>query len=135
MGLEIGFAHQSFKWTNNAKNKEGVLCAIINLRKTSNTEKYLFKEEKIQLKNINSVNGEKNVIIKKTNESISDFPKMVEEMYHDNEHVILDNEEKEKLLSNDNRSKKFIKKLVGADEFINGMQRYCLWIRDDQLEF
>ena len=66
LGLEIGFAHQSFKWTNNAKNKAGVSCVIINLRKTSNTEKYLFKEEKIyKLKNINSyLNGEKNVIIK-----------------------------------------------------------------------
>ena len=53
---------------------------------------------------------------------------------YDNGHLILNNEEKEKLLSNDNRSKKFIKKLVGADEFINGIPRYCLWIRDDQLE-
>jgi hypothetical protein len=34
--IEIGFAHQSFKWTNNAKGK-----AIVHLQSTSNTFYFL----------------------------------------------------------------------------------------------
>src|SRR5690554_5078061 len=43
-GIEIDFAHQSFKWTNNAKGNAGVTVIIIGLRNISNAPKYLFTD-------------------------------------------------------------------------------------------
>lgn len=43
--IEIGFAHQSFKWVNNAKSNAGVTCVIVGLRSPSTKEKSLFKED------------------------------------------------------------------------------------------
>ena len=38
MDIIISFAYQSFKWTNNAKNKAGVTCVIIGLCSSNNTK-------------------------------------------------------------------------------------------------
>ena len=38
----MGFAYQSFKWTNNAKGNAGVTVIILSLRNISNELKYLF---------------------------------------------------------------------------------------------
>ena len=38
--LEIGFAHQSFKWTNNARGNAGVICVIIGVRNFSKKNKF-----------------------------------------------------------------------------------------------
>ena len=41
-GIEIEFAHQSFKWSNNAKKNAGVTCIIVGLRNTSTQPKYIY---------------------------------------------------------------------------------------------
>ena len=40
--VEIGFAHQSFLWTNRARGNAGVTCVIISLRPVSTKPKQLF---------------------------------------------------------------------------------------------
>lgn len=52
--IEIDFAHQSFKWTNNAKGNAGVTVIILGLRNVSNEPKYLFVDNlRKSAKNIN----------------------------------------------------------------------------------
>ncbi|MCP4264022.1 MAG: class I SAM-dependent DNA methyltransferase [Candidatus Brocadiaceae bacterium] len=41
--LENGFAHQSFKWSNNAKGNAGVTCIIVGVRNTSKKPKFIYK--------------------------------------------------------------------------------------------
>ena len=55
-------------------------------------------------------------------------------MPNDGGGLILNEEEKNKLLSENPNSEKFIRKLIGSTEFINGINRYCLWIEDDELD-
>lgn len=43
--VEIGFAHTSFKWKNNASNNAGVICVIVSLRKVNNERKVLYSRE------------------------------------------------------------------------------------------
>ena len=31
-------------------------------------------------------------------------------------------------------AKKFVKKLIGSQELIKGIERWCLWIEDDEIE-
>src|SRR5690606_28613343 len=44
-GGEIGFAHQTFKWRNNASANAAVMCVIVGLRNVSKNPKRLFDGE------------------------------------------------------------------------------------------
>src|SRR5690606_33471581 len=53
-GLEIGFAHSSFKWSNNAKGNAGVSVIIIGIRDTSSNQKIIFTDNRA--KKANNIN-------------------------------------------------------------------------------
>ena len=42
--------------------------------------------------------------------------------------LMLDKEEKEDLVKKEPLSEKYIKKMIGSAEFINNIDRYCLWL-------
>ena len=46
----------------------------------------------------------------------------------DGGNLILSEEEMKKFSSKNPQASKFIKKLIGAQEFLNGNERYCLWL-------
>lgn len=136
-GLEICFAYQSFKWTNNAKYNAGVTVAIIGLAKESNSEKQLFDSNgHVKLcKQINAyLLDAPNVIIRRCNHSVSGFPEMVfGNKPTDGGFLILDCYEKEQLLSEYPNALPLVRRYEGADSYINGDERFCLWIKDEQL--
>lgn len=136
LGMEIGFAHTSFKWSNNAKHNAGVTCVVIGLRNTSKEKKYLFSENRSQeAENINAyLANARNVIVHKEPKSISGLPPMIygnKTMCADA--LILSREEVEKLVAAQPKTKNWIRKLMGSNDFINGQERFCLWISDDVL--
>ena len=47
--VEIGFAHRSFRWRNNASKNAAVTCVIIGIRKASNRPKYIFEGDTVRL--------------------------------------------------------------------------------------
>ncbi|SMN16032.1 FIG045374: Type II restriction enzyme, methylase subunit YeeA [uncultured Candidatus Thioglobus sp.] len=136
--IEIDFAHQSFKWINNAKGNAGVTVVIVGLRNTSKKPKYLFKDSlKKKVKNINGyLLNSGNIFVKRTSYPIS---KLTEIKYGNMplgcSYLILNKEEKDKLTTDFPESEIFIKKLLGASEYIRGIDRFCLWIDDNQLEY
>ena len=136
-GLEISFAHTSFKWTNNAKSNAGVTCIIIGMRNESLKEKYIFTNlNKITARNINPylVDG-KNIFLPRRSKALSKIPPMLwGNKATDGGHLILSPEEKEQLLSKHDESREFLKKYVGSQEFIKGIERWCLWLSDTNKE-
>lgn len=134
LDLEIGFAYKSFKWANFAKNNAGVTCVIINLRNISNKNKYLYENETIKkVKNINPylIDTNSNVMVSRISKH-NDLPLMVKgNMPTDDGNFIFDSDQKNKLISKDQRIEKFIKRYIGAQEFINGDRRWCLWINEE----
>jgi hypothetical protein len=136
MGVEIGFAYKSFKWSNNAKNKAGVSCVIIGLRKICDDPKYIFNNSCfLSVKNINAyLLDYKNIFINERDTPISWMPQIVfGSMPNDDGHLQLSPEEKENLIKAFPKAKKFIRKLVGGNEFIDNIDKYCLWISDEML--
>jgi hypothetical protein len=135
--IEIFFAYKGFNWSNNAKNKAGVTCVIIgiNQKKDLNKKKLFFNNQIKDVKNINAYLFDgPNIIVKKENSSISNLPKMsVGNMPLDNGNLILSNNEREELLEENKKFNKFIRPLIGAEEYINGKIRYCIWIKDNEL--
>ena len=136
--IEIEFAHQSFKWTNNAKGNAGVTVIIVGIRNVSNAPKYLFKDNlRKTVKNINPyLLDSANVIITGQSKPLSNFPEIsFGSMANDGGNLLLSQEEKDNLIRLEPDSKSLIKKLVGALEFIRGINKYCLWIDDENEEF
>lgn len=133
--IEIDFAYQSFKWTNNAKGNAGVTVIILALRNVSDEPKYLFIDNFRKLaKNINPyLIDSTNIIVTGRSKSLSKFPEIsFGSMANDGGHLLLSQEEKDTLVSQNPKSKILIKRLVGALEFIRGVNKYCLWIEDEQ---
>ncbi len=131
--IEIDFAYQSFKWKNNAKGNAGVTVIIVGLRNVSNKPKYLFKDKfKKEAKNINPYLVEaSNIIVQKQEKPISNFPEMnFGNMPADNGNLLFTEEEKKEFLKKEPKAEKWIKPILSAHEFLNGKNRYCLWLED-----
>lgn len=136
--IEIGFAYQSFKWTNNARGNAGVTVIIIGLRNKSTQLKLLFtKSIAKEVSNINSyLIDSKNIYFTRNSKPINGFPELVRgSMPTDGGNFELSTEEKDKLLNEYPLSKKFIKKYISGGDFIKGIHRYCLWIEDRDVAF
>lgn len=135
--LEICFAHKSFKWANNAKSNAGVSVAIIGLRNQSNKPKYLFEGTlKLDVKNINAylVNSQ-NIFFNKRSKPISKIPNMCfGSMPNDGGHLMLSEEEYIDLQSNQPEILEFIRPVLGGHEFLNHINRYCIWIDEKDLQ-
>ncbi|MEI8129445.1 MAG: DNA methyltransferase, partial [bacterium] len=133
---EIFFAYQSFKWANNAKKNAGVTCVIIGIRNKSNSPKFLFKENiKTEVKNINGyLLDSNNVYIGRKSKPVSKIPEMTYGNYTGGcPALMLSAEEKNEIIASDRNASKFIRPLSGSKEFINNIPRYCLWIKNEDL--
>lgn len=134
---EIDFAHQSFKWTNNAKGNAGVAVVIIGIRNIDNSDKFIYNNNlKQSVKNINPyLSNTSNIFIVPKSKSISNFPKMITGSGPtDNGHLLLDEEEKNELLSNHPEAQKFIKKYIGASELMKRVNRYCIHVIEENVK-
>jgi len=136
MWLEINFAHNSFRWSNNAKRNAWVIVSIIWIRKVSNSKKTLFFDNKKSY--VDYINAYlvswKNVIVYKRTRPLSVFPEMnFGNMPNDGWGLIINNEEKIALINKYPEITHIIKKLVWSSEFIQGWNRNCLWIEDSDL--
>ena len=135
-GVEIAFAYHSFKWSNNAKYNAGVTCVIIGISCTSHGMKYIY--DGINKKQVNQINpylteGSSSIIDKRS-DSISHFPNMsFGSMANDGGHLILEEYDKNNILSDYSQAESLIHPFLGAQEFIRGEKRYCLWITDKLL--
>jgi hypothetical protein len=136
-GQEIDFAHQSFKWTNNAKGNAGVAVVIIGIRNLDNSDKFLYnKNLKQSVKNISPyLTNTSNVYVSSRTKPLSNLPPMIKgSSPGDNGNLLLDQEEKDKLISQNPNAQKFIKKYIGASEFIKGTNRYCIHITEETVK-
>lgn len=136
-GQEIDFAHQSFKWTNNAKGNAGVAVVIIGVRNIDGTDKFLYNQNlKQSVKNISPyLTDTSNLVVRARSKALSNFPEMIiGSKISDNGNLLLDQEEKNELISKHPEAEKFIKKYIGASEFIKGTNRYCIHITEDNVK-
>lgn len=136
-GLEIGFAHSSFKWTNNAKGNAGVSVIIVGVRTIVNAQKIIYTDNRA--KKVNNINpyllDTSNLIINSASKPLSILPNMIKgSSPGDNGNLLLEKEEKENILKENPSAKKYIKKYIGAREFMNGSLRYCILVDDNNYE-
>ena len=145
-GHEIFFAHTSFKWANLASHNAGVTVVIVGIAKNAGAERRLFSEKNsdssgssLEVKKTSHINAYlipgANVIVEKASKPIAE----ITEMHRgsgpvDGGNFFLNFAEKNQLLKNAPQANKFIREYSNSDEFINGKQRYCLWLEDSDLD-
>jgi len=143
--INIHFAHRTFKWSNEAKGNAAVYCVIIGFANFDVKEKIIYDYEDIKgdahaikANNINPyLLDAKNIFIEKRRIPLCSVPKIVfGNMPNDGGNLLLTNDEKNELLIKNPQLEKFIKPLIGAHEYLNGLQKWCFWlISFDEKEF
>ena len=136
-GIEIAFAHQSFKWSNNAKYNAGVSCVIIGLQTIANNNKYIFSEEsRFEVKSINPyLFAGGSTIVEGSFTPLQGFPLMeVKNMTYDGGFLIFSKEEAEEMIFKEPGVEKYIIKLQSGSDFIDKVCRYSFWIEDKDAE-
>ena len=132
--VNINFAYKSFKWTNNAKYNAGVTCVIVGVCCDAKQKRYIYDKEQFrEVTNISPLLMDGPTIFVST--QIRPLNKNVPQMNFgnmpaDGGQLILTDEEKGYLVSQDERLSDYCLPLIGADDFINGRRRWCIWLYD-----
>ena len=131
----IDFAHRTFKWDSESNDKAAVHCVVIGFSFAPNPKpKIIFDgEQKIFAENINGyLQDAPNVYIEKRKSPLNDSTPIIlmgSTMVDDGNFNFTPDELKE-FLQKESAAEKFICPLIGSEEFINGKQRFCLWLKD-----
>ena len=112
---------------------------IIGFANFDINEKRIFEYENIKaephelkVKNINPylVEG-KDLIIVKRRKPICNVPEIsFGSMPNDGGFLLLEDKDKEQFIKDEPGSEKYLKPLLSAHEFINGKNRWCLWLKN-----
>lgn len=139
LGMHISFGWQSFKLQNLGKRLTTVTVVVVGIAKNNNDKKRtLFirtgtnKFEPTHPASISPylVPGEKIITKRKTPIGV-DFPRMVKGNMPYTKRLVLSAEEKNMLLDNYPEAAEYIRYCKGSKEILNGGERYCLYIRDE----
>ncbi len=138
-GIKINFAHRTFAWDSEAGGKAHVHVVIIGFATSDNDKKCLFEytntngiPQKITAKNINPYLLEgQDIVVSSRNTAISNIPSMRKgSQPTDAGNLLFTTIEKETFVNTEPYSEKFFKHFISAKEFINGENRWCLWLKD-----
>ena len=124
--IEVNFAHRTFIWDSESNLKAHVHCVIIGFANFARTQKFIFDgNNKILAQNINFyLNDAPNFFIHSRNKPLrEDIPLMINgNMAADGKNFSLSFEEYQTLIKKFPSAKKFIKNLIGGEEFCLSVQ-------------
>ena len=134
-GLHIDFAYRTFRWDSEASSKAHVHCVIIGFSHTKRDRiKLLFDSEGIakEVPHINAyLMDAPDAFVVSRNKPICPVPLIRKgNQPTDGGNLIIEAEELDSFLEKEPKAERFIKKLIGAREYINNKKRYCLWLKN-----
>lgn len=133
-GVHIDFAHRTFKWDSEAKDKAHVHCVIIGFSTASNSAPRIIYESGMA-NIVNNINGylidAASTFIEKRMKPLCNVPEInLGGQPIDDGNLILTKEEKDSLLSQEPQAEPLIRPYMMGKDFINRTPRYCLWLMD-----
>jgi hypothetical protein len=138
-GIKIHFAHRTFQWNSEARGKAAVHCIIIGFGLQDVEQKWLFdydtpksEPHAVKAHNINPylVDGPDVVLYKQITPLCNVVEMTKGSQPTDAGYLLMNDAEKAEMCKLESKSVQWIRKFVGADEFINGINRWCLWLKD-----
>lgn len=141
-GLELSFAHRTFAWGSDARGVAHVHVVIIGLTRRDRevAVKRLFSYDDINGDPTESQHraltaylfgadavGDRHLVVHETNKPLCDVPKVViGSKPIDGGHYIFDADERAELIRREPRAERYLHPYVGAEEFLNGGERWIL---------
>jgi hypothetical protein len=138
-GIHIHFAHRTFQWSNEAKGQAAVHCVIIGFGAFDVAQKTIYEYEDIRgaahavaARNINPyLVDAPDVVLVNRQHPICDVPEIgIGNKPIDGGHYLFTPQEKAEFVAREPQAEKWMRRWIGADEFINGYERWCLWLGD-----
>jgi hypothetical protein len=137
LGVKIHFAHRTFSWSNEARANAAVHCVIIGFALHDTDRKIIFDYEHsnggphtLPAANINPylVDAHDLVLTRRDN-PICNVPSIgIGNKPIDGGYYLFTNDEKKVFLKKEPAARKWFRKWIGSDEFINRYERWCLWL-------
>ncbi len=157
-GLRFHFAHRTFQWSNDAPGEASVYCVVIGWSLHEPAKRLLFDYEnpkaEPQLRDVKNINpylvdaGDLFVTARRTplcsvtaiifgsmpNHAAPKRKELEGKVNEDeivrrtSDQLLLSKEEKDSLIEAEPSAAKWIRPFIGSDEFINGRERWCLWM-------
>ncbi|GAB4396371.1 MAG: N-6 DNA methylase [Rhodoferax sp.] len=138
-GVRIRFAHRTFQWSNEGKGVAAVHCVIIGFGLDERADKTIYEYADIKAephavpaRHINPyLVDAPDVLLGKRNGPICAVPRMnYGSMANDDGHLLLDPAAAASLTAETPALRPYIRRYTGAQEFLNGDERYCIWLVD-----
>ena len=138
-GIHIRFAHRTFQWTNDAPGKAAVHCVIVGFGMEDVKSPRLFEYDDIKgaahevaAKNINPylVNASTVLLSARRQPICNVSPMNKGSQPTDGGNLLLSNSEKAELLAVEPQAARWIRRFLGAEELLNDVSRWCLWLKD-----
>lgn len=137
LGLSIHIAYPTFAWANNARDKAAVHVVIVGLSGRSKIRQ-LYQQidgqwHSKQVSNISPylVEGNNIAVLAKSKPITNASLIMVKgNQATDGGYLLMNRAERDTLLRQEPQATRWIKKVLGADEFLNSKERWCLWLID-----
>ena len=136
--IHIDFAYRTFRWDSEADIKAHVHCVIIGFSVSLGASGvrpkkiYLSDVQTIDATNINPyLIDAPDIFIDNRKKPLCDVPEIRKgNQPTDGGNLIIEADEYEEFIKKEPTAIPFIKKLIGAEEYINNKKRYCLWLTD-----
>lgn len=138
-GIRIHFAHRTFQWRNEARGVAAVHCVIIGFGTQDTPQKILFDYDDIRgephavlARNINPyLVDAPDLVVTNRSTPICPVPEIgIGNKPIDGGHYLFTTEERDAFVTLEPAAAKWFRRWVGSDEFINGWERWCLWLGD-----
>jgi len=136
-GVKIHFAHRTFSWNNEARGKAAVHCVILGFGLGDVAEKTIFEYEDIRgeahavkAANINPyLVDAPDVVLPRRSRPICSVPEIgIGNKPIDGGSYLFTPDEKDAFIALEPAAEPFFRRWIGADEFINAYERWCLWL-------
>ena len=131
----INFAYRTFRWDSEASIKAHVHCVIIGFSCSDRREKNIYTTEKDKVKKEHVpgisyyLTKGNNMIVWGTPKPLCDVPKMVRgNQPSDGGWLILSKQDYLEFQKKEPQALPYIKRFMMGREFINNIERYCLWL-------
>lgn len=142
-GVTIHFAHRPFPWTSESEGKARVHVAVIGFGAFEPERRILYDAPSpgaepvgCEVRNISPylVEGPDLVLANRTR-PLCEAPEIrFGNQPIDGGHLLLDEEDRLAILSSHPEAERWIRRYVGAEDFLNGGRRYCLWLVGASME-
>jgi hypothetical protein len=137
--IKLHFAHRTFAWVSEARGKAHVHVVIIGFGvcdvPTKRITDYDNDPQHPTLSVVSNISPYltegSNTVVRKERNPVGPVPEMrCGNKPSDGGNFILTEDEKTAFVANEPSAAKFLRPYIGAEEFINGWQRWCLWLKD-----